>query len=252
MSSFRVIPALLLKNGGLVKGRAFKNHIYVGDPVNAVRIFNAKEVDELFFFDIDSTINGRHIDFDLVAKLGNECYMPFAVGGGINSLNIISKLIELGVEKVVINSHAISNPEFINKASNMFGSQAIVVSIDYKIINGKPKIFTHSGTKETNLEVLEFTNIIADMGAGELVLNSIVRDGVRSGFDIELIKKISESVSIPVIGGCGAGHIDHFLDLKSNTTVSAATAGSFFVLHGPLEAVLISYPKKSEFVNLLA
>jgi len=250
MSSFRVIPTLLLKNGGLVKGRLFKNHKYVGDPVNAVRIFNAKEVDELFFFDICSTLNGHHIDLTLVSKLANECYMPFAVGGGINSLNFISKLIELGVEKVVINSHAVSNPEFIKDASTMFGSQAIVVCLDYKTVKGKNKIFTHSGTIETNLEVLDFARLALDMGAGELVLNSIERDGIQGGFDTKLIKQISESVSIPVIGGCGAGNINHFSDLKSNTVASAATAGSFFVLHGSLDAVLISYPKKSQLVDL--
>jgi len=251
MSSFRIIPTLLLKKGGLVKGQSFANHKYVGDPINAVRIFNAKEVDELFFFDIESTLNGEHIDLDVVSKLANECYMPFAVGGGINSIDLISRLIELGVEKVVINSYAISEPDFIKEAAETFGSQAIVVCIDYKSDkNGLKKVFLNSSTKETDYDALKFAKLCSEMGAGELVLNSIEKDGMQNGFDIDFIKKVSDLVSVPVIGGCGAGNLSHFKSLKLSTNASAGTGGSFFVFHGPLNAVLISYPKKSEINNL--
>ena len=251
MSGFRIIPSLLLKDKGLVKGVNFNNYTYVGDPINAVRIFNDKEVDELFFFDITATEKNQIIPFDLVEKLANECFMPFAVGGGINSIEYISKLIKLGVEKVSINSYAVENPDFISEAAGIFGSQAIVVSIDVKNSgNGTYHIVTHSGKKHIDINPLDHAKRMERMGAGELIINSIDLDGTQIGYDIELIKMITESVNIPVIAAGGAGELNHFSELLEETNASAATAGSFFVFHGRLRAVLISYPTKQELKGI--
>ena len=247
MSGFRVIPSLLLKDKGLVKGINFKNYTYVGDPINAVRIFNDKEEDELFFFDITATEEIRIIPFVLVEKLANECFMPFAVGGGINSIAHISKLIKLGVEKVSINSHAVGNPSFIREASAIFGSQAIVASIDVKNSgNNKYHVVTHSGKKLTNIDPLDHAKRMNEMGAGEIIINSIDREGTQLGYDLELVQMIADAVDIPVIASGGAGALEHFSELRKKTNASAATAGSVFVFYGKLKAVLISYPTQDQ------
>jgi imidazole glycerol-phosphate synthase subunit HisF len=252
MSGFRIIPSLLLKDKGLVKGINFSNYKYVGDPINTVRIFNDKEVDELFFFDISATEEKREISFSLIKKLANECFMPFAVGGGINSIEYISKLIKLGVEKVSINTHAVENPDFISESAGIFGSQAIVVSIDVKkSINGNYNILTHSGKKHQSICPLNHAKLMEQKGAGELILNSIDNDGTQNGYDKELIKMITDAVNIPVIAGGGAGELKHFVELYKDANVSAATGGSFFVFHGKLNAVLISYPTKKQLSSLL-
>ena len=252
MPGFRIIPSLLLKDKGLVKGVNFSNYKYVGDPINAVRIFNDKKVDELFFFDISATEENREISFSLIEKLANECFMPFAVGGGINSIEYISKLIKLGVEKVSINTHAVENPNFISKCAGIFGSQAIVVSIDViKNNNGKYNIVTNSGKKKQGVCPLDHAKIMEQKGAGELVVTSIDKDGTQNGYDKELISMITEAVSIPVIAGGGAGELNHFVELHKELNVSAATAGSFFVFHGKLNAVLISYPTKAQLRSLI-
>ena len=251
MSGFRIIPSLLLKDKGLVKGKKFNEYTYVGDPINTVRIFNDKEVDELFFFDISASKENRQTPLDLVEKLANECFMPFAVGGGINSINHISTLIKLGVEKVSINTHSIKNPNFISEAAGVFGSQAIVVSIDVKKNNeNEYNVVTHSGENCTNISPLEHAKKMEQLGAGELIINSIDKDGTQSGYDIKLIKMITDSVNIPVIASGGAGKLDHFSELLTETNVQAATAGSFFVFYGKLNAVLISYPNKDELESL--
>ena len=252
MSGFRIIPSLLLKDKGLVKGLKFNNYKYVGDPINAVRIFNDKKVDELFFFDISATEENRKISFSLIEKLANECFMPFAVGGGINSIEYISKLIKLGVEKVSINTHAVENPDFISEVAGIFGSQAIVVSLDVmKGANGNYNIVTHSGKKRIDICPLDHAKVMEQKGAGELIVTSIDNDGTQNGFDKELIKMITEAVNIPVIAGGGAGNLKHFAELHKEVNVSAATAGSFFVFHGRLNAVLISYPTKKELRSII-
>ena len=252
MSGFRIIPSLLLKDKGLVKGVNFNNYKYVGDPINAVRIFNDKNVDELFFFDISATEENRKVSFSLIEKLANECFMPFAVGGGINSIKCISKLIKLGVEKVSINTHAVENPNFISKGAGIFGSQAIVVSIDVmKSANGDYNIVTHSGKKHLDICPLDHAKTMEKKGAGELIVTSINNDGTQNGYDKELIKVITEAVNIPVIAGGGAGDLNHFTELHKEINVSAATAGSFFVFHGNLNAVLISYPTKKQLRSLI-
>ena len=250
MSRLRIIPSLLLKDKGLVKGVNFNNYRYVGDPINAVRIFNEKEVDELFFFDITATQENRCISFSLVEKLANECFMPFAVGGGINSIEYISKIIKSGVEKVSINSYAVENPDFISKAAGIFGSQAIVVSIDVKKSDkGTYHIVTQSGKKHLDINPLNHAIRMEERGAGELIINSIDRDGTQVGYDIELIKMITASVNIPVIAAGGAGKLNHFSELSEEVNASAATAGSFFVFHGRLGAVLISYLTNQELMR---
>lgn len=252
MSGFRIIPSLLLKDKGLVKGVNFSNYKYIGDPINAVRIFNDKQVDELFFFDISATQDNRTISFNLIEKLANECFMPFAVGGGINSIEKISKIIKLGVEKVSINTYAVEDPDFISKSAETFGSQAIVVSIDViKGPNGRYSIVTHSGRIKKNVCPLDHAKLMEKKGAGELIITSIDNDGTQNGYDKKLMKMIADAVSIPVIAGGGAGDFNHFIELNKELNVSAATAGSIFVFHGKLNAVLISYPTKAQFRSLV-
>ena len=243
MSNFRLIPSLLLKKNGLYKGIEFANYKYVGDPINAVRIFNAKEVDELFFFDIEATKNNSSVSLDIISKLANECYVPFAVGGGINSIEHIQNLINLGVEKVCINSHAIKNPDFVSQASEIFGSQAIVVCIDFKKDENGYSLYSHSGTRKVEKDVFDYAIEMEKVGAGEILFNCVNRDGKMQGFDLAFYTKVSKLLQIPVSAGCGAGRVQHFKALTSQTQVSAASAGSFFVFHGPHRAVLISYPK---------
>lgn len=251
-SGFRIIPSLLLKDKGLVKGVNFSNFKYIGDPINAVRIFNDKQVDELFFFDISATQENRTISFNLIEKLANECFMPFAVGGGINSIENIGKLIKLGVEKVSINTHAVEDPDFISKSAGIFGSQAIVVSIDViKNANGRYNIATNSGKIKKNICPLDHAKLMEEKGAGELVITSIDKDGTQDGYDKKLMQMIADAVSIPVIAGGGAGDLNHFVELQKELNVSAATAGSFFVFHGKLNAVLISYPTKTQLRSLV-
>ena len=246
MSMVRVIPSLLLKNGTLVKTIGFKNPHYIGDPINAVRIFNEMEVDELIFLDITATVENRKPKFNIISDIANECFMPFTYGGGINCIEDIKKILGLGVEKIAINSYAIENPSFIQKISDIFGSQSIVVSIDVKkSITGKYEIFTHCGRKETNIDAEKFAIEIEKMGAGELLLNSIDKEGTMEGYDTDLIKIISNAVKIPVIASGGAGDNNH-LKQAIRAGASAITAGSMFVYQSANRAVLINYPSQEE------
>jgi cyclase len=248
----RIIPCLLLKDKGLVKTIKFKNLKYIGDPINAVKIFNDKEVDELIFLDITATIEKRNPQFDSIKDIARECFMPFAYGGGIRNIDDARKMLKLGAEKIVINTYALENPEFIKKASAIFGSQSVVVSIDVKKNwLGKPLIYSHSGTKNTNIDPLEFVRKVEKMGAGELFINSIDKDGTMQGYDLNLIKNISETVDIPVIVCGGAGKLPDFRDAIEMGGASAVAAGSMFVFHGPHRAVLINYPSQEEIKKYL-
>lgn len=209
----RVIPCLLLKNKGLVKTAKFRQPKYVGDPINAIKIFNEKEVDELIFLDTTATIENRRPPIKLISQIATECFMPFCYGGGIRSVEDIAELFTLGVEKVAINSQAVENPALIKQAAELFGSQSIVVSIDVKKNwFGKYRVWTHGGSKASKLDPVDFAVQMQDMGAGELFLNSIDRDGTMAGYDIDLIKQVSEAVRIPVIACGGAGSLDDFAD----------------------------------------
>jgi cyclase len=249
----RVIPCLLLKDLGLVKSIRFKDYRYLGDPMNTVRIFNAKEADELIFLDILATREKRKIQIDLIRKIGDEAYMPFTVGGGIDSISMIKEILNAGAEKVCINSYALKNPEFIKEASDTFGSSTIVVSIDIKLNLLKHKyVYDYSVSKLTNINPVDFARHIERMGAGEIIVNSVDRDGMMNGYDIELIRGISDAVGIPVIALGGAGKLDDLRYAVNEGHASAVAAGSMFIYHGPLKAVLINYPTKNELKKIFS
>jgi cyclase len=252
MLKARVIPCLLLKNKGLVKTVQFKEPRYVGDPINAVWIFNQKEVDELIFLDIMATKESKKPSIDLISKISDECFMPLTVGGGIRSVEDIKKLLNAGAEKVSINTYAVENPSFIKEASNVFGSQSIVVSIDVKRHKkGLYEAFTRGGSKPAGVDPVSLAVQMADMGAGEMLLNSIDRDGTWEGYDIELIRAVSDAVNIPVIACGGAGKLEDLALAINGGHASAVAAGSFFVFHGRRRAVLINFPSREELELLV-
>lgn len=243
----RIIPVLLLKGNGLVKGIKFRNHKYIGDPINTIKIFNDKEVDELIVLDILATQEGRCIDPVLVGKLADECYMPFAVGGGISDVNQISTLIREGAEKVVLNSALSSNLDLVRTASKRFGSQSIVACIDInKNWFGKKTVYSKNFTKKINSDLINRMRKIEDSGAGEIMINCIHMDGVMEGYDNSIISEINSTVNIPTIILGGAGSYDNLREAFTNSDISAAAAGSLFVFHGELKAVLVNYPSKIE------
>jgi len=251
MLNIRIIPGLLLRNQGLVKTVSFKDPKYVGDPINAIKIFNEKEVDELIFFDTTATGDGRRPNFKLIADIAGECFMPFGYGGGIRDLDDIKQLFSIGAEKVVINSYAIENPEFIKNAAIHFGSQSIIVSIDVRrSILGKYTVYAQGGKIATKYDPVEFAKVMAEMGAGEIILTSIDRDGTMAGYDIDLIKKVTSVLNIPVVASGGAGKIQDFIDAIHKGGASAVSAGSMFVFQGKHRAVLISYPSIEEIESI--
>ncbi len=246
MLKTRVIPCLLLKNLGLVKTVKFSDPKYIGDPINAVKIFNDKEVDELIFLDITATNEKRKPSFEFISRIAKECFMPFSYGGGIRSLEDIKEILRLGTEKVVINSYAFENPGFIKEASKIFGRQSIIASIDVK----KNEVFTNSGTRPTGLNPVDYAIKMEQMGTGEIFLNSIDKDGIMEGYDLELVKSVSEKVNIPVIISGGAGKLEDFKK-AINHGASAVSAGSMFVFIGKNRAVLINYPNQRELEQVL-
>ncbi|PUA27591.1 MAG: imidazole glycerol phosphate synthase subunit HisF [Cellvibrio sp. 79] len=251
MLKHRVIPALLLQDRGLVKTRKFKDGKYVGDPLNAIRIFNDKEVDELMVLDIVASKRGQEPDYSIIEQFAGECFMPLCYGGGVRTLDQAARIFDLGVEKISIQSAAISNIKLISDIANRFGSQSVVVSIDVKYNWLKqPRLYQSSNRKLLKQDWLEFSQSAVNAGAGELVINAVDRDGEMCGYDIELITKITRSVSVPVIALGGAGNLG---DLKKavHAGASAVAAGSMFVYQGPHRAVLITYPPYSELENLL-
>lgn len=245
----RIIPCLLIHQGGLVKTVQFSQPKYVGDPLNAVRIFNEKEVDELIVVDIDATTLGRDPNYTLIANLASECRMPLCYGGGVKTPEQVERLISLGVEKVAISSAAIANPELIAKSAQRVGSQSIVVVLDVKrtgFINKQYEIFTHNGKQSTGISPDKFARQSELLGAGEILLNSIDQDGTLKGYDIDLIDQVREVIKIPmtVLGGAGS-----YADIKTviqRYGIIGAAAGSLFVFKGKYRAVLIQYPKPSE------
>lgn len=239
----RVIPCLLLRNKGLVKTVKFQNPTYLGDPINIVRIFNDKEVDELFFLDITATPENKTPPFQLLSEIASECFMPLGYGGGIRTLEDIKKILRLGVEKVSLNSVAVEQPMLVRQAADLFGSSTIVVSIDVKKdFWGRYRVFTHGGRKSTGLDPVKFAQDMDRAGAGELLITSIDRDGTMQGYDLELVRQISETVSVPVVACGGAKTVEDLARAVNQAGASAAAAGSMFVFQGPHRAVLISYP----------
>lgn len=243
MLAIRVIPCLLLKGKGLVKTVRFKKPVYVGDPINAIKIFNDKEVDELVFFDIDATIEKRGPNFKLINEIAGECFMPLAYGGGITTLTEVEELIKNGVEKIIISSHAVKEPWFIKEAVREFGSSTIVVCLDVKKnFFGSYEVCTNNGRKSTGKGPVVMAKLYEEIGIGELIIHSIDRDGTYKGYDIELLKSITATVTMPVVACGGASSIDDFALAVKNASVSAVAAGSLFVFHGPHKAVLVNYP----------
>jgi cyclase len=243
----RVIPCLLLRHLGLVKTIKFKKPTYLGDPINIVKIFNDKEVDELVFLDITATVEGKRPPFELLEKITSEAFMPLGFGGGIRTLEDIKTILGLGIEKIVINSYAVENPVFIHQAADFAGSSSVVVSMDVKKnLWGKYELFTHSGKKNTGLDPVKFAMEVAKLGAGELLLNSIDRDGTMQGYDLDLIARVTGVVNIPVVACGGARSVQDLAAAVKQGGASAAGAGSMFVFQGPHRAVLISYPTGHE------
>lgn len=246
MIDTRVIPSLLLKGKGFVKTERFKNPRYLGDPINILKIFNEKEAHELAILDITATIEGRKPNFSYLSEIAEECFMPIAYGGGIISVEDIRRILSIGFEKVVINTSALQQPELIKQASSIFGSQSIVVSIDAKKnFLGKYEVYSRGGTQKTKNQPAEFACLMESMGAGEILINSIDRDGTMSGYDVPLIKSVADAVSIPVLACGGAGTLQDFYNAVHLGGASAVVAGSMFVFHGKHRAVLISFPEDS-------
>ncbi len=246
----RVIPTLLLCNSGLVKGSKFKNHQYVGDPVNAVKIFNDKEVDELIFLDISATPGNKAPNFELLEDIASQAFMPFGYGGGLKSTADIERLFKIGVEKAILNTAAIQNLNIIDEASRIAGSQSIVVSIDVKkSFFGKYSIVSHCGMVETKLHPVEFAKRAEEAGAGELMVCSIDREGTGQGYDLDLIRQIAGAVNIPVVASGGATSLQDFKSAVGQGA-SAVAAGDMFIFHGKHKAVLITYPDYEKLENL--
>ena len=242
---------MLLKNGGLVKTIRFKDPTYIGDPINAVKIFNEKEVDEIVLLDTDATIQAREPDYDKINEICSEAFMPFAYGGGINNIEQIKKLFQTGIEKVIINTAAYFNPELLEQAATIFGSQSIVASIDVKKeFSGTYKVFVKSGNQKTKFHPAEYAKNLENHGAGEIFLTSVNYEGTYKGFDTELIKAVSHNVTIPVVAHGGANSVESFLPaIKAGA--SAVAAGSIFVYKGAEKGVLISYPSQEELKEKL-
>lgn len=245
MNSTRVIPVLLLRGQGLVKTTKFRDPKYVGDPINAVRIFNEKEVDELAILDISATAEARDPPFDLLQDIAGEAFMPMAYGGGLKNIEQIRRVFSLGFEKVIINSASYRNMDLISEAANIYGSQSIVCSVDLKKNwMGRAELVSHSGKKRETIGLREHLMAAEKAGAGEILVNSVDRDGTMSGYDLNIIRHVADTISVPVIACGGAGSIDHFADAIKVGGASAVAAGSLFVFFGPHRAVLINYPDR--------
>ena len=249
----RIIPVLLIHKKALYKTIKFKSPKYIGDPINAVRIFNEKEVDELVVIDIDATVNGNQPDYNLISNLASECQMPICYAGGVKTKEQISNIVSLGIEKVAISSAAVENIELIQESSAEVGSQSIVVILDVKKkkFTNNYEIFTHNGKKGTGLEPVKFASILKNYGVGEIIINSIDKDGTLEGYELDLISRIYDAVNLPISCLGGAGSLDDIKKLFQRFKIIGACAGSLFVLKGKYRAVLIQYPSNLEKKKLL-
>ena len=240
----RVIPCLLVHEGGLVKTVGFKAPKYVGDPINAVKIFNEKEADELVVLDIDATVNGAEPDYRMIANLAAECRMPLCYGGGVRSAAQAKKIIGLGVEKVALSAAALDAPNLITQIADEIGRQSVVVVLDVKkrVLSKEYDVFTHNGKNNTKRSVMEVATQVEALGVGEIIVNSIDNDGQMKGYDLALAKKMRDAVNIPITFLGGAGSLDDIAALIRTCGVVGASAGSLFVFKGVYKAVLINYP----------
>jgi cyclase len=243
----RIIPSLLLHDKGLVKTVNFKSHKYVGDPINAVRIFNEKEVDELAIFDIDATVLNKEPDYILIEKLANQSRMPLCYGGGVKTVEQAQKIFGLGIEKIALSSVLIQNSELVTEIAERVGSQSVIVVLDIKKkLLGGYEVYTNNGKKSTGINPIKFAKELERLGAGEIIINSIDQDGMMNGFDLSLIDKIAETISIPMTVLGGAGSISDIKKVIDKHRVIGVAAGSLFVFKGVYKAVLINYPSREE------
>ena len=249
----RIIPCLLVQNKGLVKTVKFSSPKYVGDPLNAVKIFNEKSVDELIVLDITATIEKKEPDYKMIANLAMECRMPLCYGGGIKSKGQALKIFELGIEKVAISSSAIDNPKLISEIANIVGNQSIVVVIDVKKkrFGSNYEIYTNNGKKKSSMSPTDFVKSAEEFGCGEIIINSIDNDGTMNGYDTKIIDKIRNEISIPLTVLGGAGTLDDVGEIINNYGIIGVAAGSLFVFKGKYKAVLINYPNSLEKELLL-
>ncbi len=250
----RLIPVLLLKGNALVKSIKFKNFQYIGDPINAVKIFNHLKADELVLLDIEATSQGRRISSEVIRRVGEEADMPFSVGGGISSIADIKEVISCGAEKAILNSHAIKNPNFLKEASDYFGSSTIVLCMDIgtKLFRKSSLVFTNNGKEATKYHPVELAKKAESLGVGEIIIQSIPRDGSMDGYDIELIRDISDAITIPTIALGGAGRIEHCIEAHQIGHANGIAAGSFFVYQGQNRGVLINYPSREDSSKIIA
>ncbi len=250
----RIIPCLLVHKGGLVKTQAFKDPKYVGDPINAVRIFNEKEADELMVLDIDATVNKVAPDFGLIAKLAAECRMPLCYGGGVTTAEQTARIIDMGVEKVAVSAAAIATPNLLTEMASAVGRQSVVAVLDVRKRSGLfakgYEICTHNSKMVHKFDPVTFAKQLQDAGAGEIVINSVDRDGLMQGYDLELAAHMKQALKVPVTFLGGAGTLDHMSDLISKLGVVGAAAGSLFVFKGKYRAVLINYPTPEQKLKL--
>ncbi len=244
----RIIPCLLVHNNGLVKTIKFQDPKYVGDPLNAVKIFNEKEADELIILDVDATVENKEPDYEMIKNLAIECRMPLCYGGGIKTVEQAQRILGLGVEKIALSSAAVESPEIISKIAERVGSQSITIILDLKKdpTIGQYQIFTHRAQKNTKERPVDWVKKIAEMGAGEVVLNFIDEDGVMGGYDLEPLKQIRSSINLPIVVLGGAGSLQDIENLISQYGIIGAAAGSLFVFKGKYRAVLINYPDPGE------
>ena len=243
----RIIPSLLVHDNGLVKTVNFKNPKYVGDPINAVKIFNEKEVDELAVFDIDATVLGKEPNYALIEKLANQSRMPLCYGGGVKTIEQAQKIFGLGIEKIALSSAVIQNPKLITEIADRVGSQSVIVVMDIKKkLLGGYEIYINNGKKATGLNPIKFAEEAQKLGAGEIIINSIDQDGMMKGYDMNLIDKITEKLTIPVTVLGGAGSLQDVKKVIDKQGIIGVAAGSLFVFKGAYKAVLINYPAKKE------
>jgi imidazole glycerol-phosphate synthase subunit HisF len=252
MLKHRVIPCLLLRNGGLVKTLKFADPKYVGDPINAIRIFNDKEVDELMVLDITASKEKKEPNYALIEQFASECFMPLSYGGGINTMEQAQRLFNSGIEKICLQSAVLNDLSLVKKLSDKWGSSSILVSVDVKKNwMGQPRLYSAATGKTLDKKWTDFMLEAVKAGAGEIILNAVDRDGTMKGMDTELVKEAAKILSVPLVAVGGAGSL---ADIKAavDAGASAVSAGAFFVFQGPHRAVLITYPKYNELIQLLS
>ncbi len=249
----RIIPCLLIRENGLVKTVQFKDGKYVGDPINAVKIFNEKEVDELMILDIDATIQSREPDFELIKKLANESRMPLCYGGGVKTVEHAKKIISLGAEKVALSAAIVQDPKLISKIADAVGTQSVVVVIDvmYRGFFKKAEVVTHNGKRTTGLDPINFAILCEELGAGEIVINAVDRDGKMNGYDLKLLREVRNATTVPMTALGGASSLEDIASLIKEFGIIGAAAGSLFVFKGKYKAVLINYPNQKEKIDVL-